>query len=364
METLEGREIYNEENEQQFYISNHTRGCVMREKIRSMLIIIGIIGLWIFLRQGIDLAEAKDPDYPTKPITFIISYGPGGTLDTASRALIEAVGKYLGQPIIPINKPGGGATLGAMAVMNAKPDGYTLGAFVGTHVLVLPHTEDCPYRDLSGFSLIMNFTNYVLPVIVRSDAPYKTWKEFIEWARQNPRAVKFVFPSAKSQCPQGVAMWQVEQKERVEITYIVMPSAPEALSAILGGHVNAEVMAYTPTKMQYIKEGKLRVLTYFTKDKIPGYEDIPSIEELYGIETPTFTGIWGPKGLPNYVLEKLDDAFAKGVKDPNFIDITKRMSVPIVYMNRAEVNRIVSEAYPKVGAMIKILRAEEAKQNK
>jgi tripartite-type tricarboxylate transporter receptor subunit TctC len=251
-----------------------------------------------------------------------------------------------------------------MAVMNAKPDGYTLGAFVGTHVLVLPHMEDCPYRDLSGFSLIMNYMNYVLPVITRGDAPYKTWKEFIEWTRQNPRAVKMAFPSPRSQCPQGVAMWQVEQKERVEFTYIVFPGSAEALSAILGGHITAEVMSLYPTKMQYIKEGKLRILAYVTKDKIPGYEDIPSLQELYGIVAPTFTGVWGPKGLPNYVLEKLDDAFAKGVKDPNFIDVTKRMSTPIVYKNRAEVNREVSEAYPKVGAMIKILRAEEAKEKK
>ena len=75
-------------------------------------------------------------------------------------------------------------------------------------------------------------------------------------------------------------------------------------------------------------------------------------------------GVWGPKGLPNYVLEKLDDAFAKGVKDPNFINVMNRIYYPIVYMNRAEFNKDVNEAFPKYGQMLKTLRAEEAKVKK
>lgn len=184
----------------------------MRKKIKRILLIIGIFGFLIFIFQGIDLVVAKDPDYPTKPIAFYITFGAGGLTDTVARSLLEATSKHLGQPFIPINKPGGGGTLGAIPVLNAKPDGYTLGQFVGGHIFLLPHLEECPYRDLSGFTFIMNYVKFIFPVIVRTDAPYKTWKEFIEWARQNPRAAKVAFPAAKSQSPQGMSMWQVEKR--------------------------------------------------------------------------------------------------------------------------------------------------------
>ncbi len=336
----------------------------MKRKIKMILIIIAILGSWIFLFQGINLAEAKDPDYPTKPITFYIPFGAGGTTDAVTRSLIEAVGKYLGQPFIPINKPGGGGSLGAVAVMNAKSDGNTLGAFAGTQIIFLPNMEECPYKDLSGFTLILNYVRYVLPAIVRGDSPYKTWKEFIEWARQNPRAAKIALSSNRSGCTQGLAMWQIEQKEGVECTYLPMKGTAEALSATLGGHITLNLTGLTPPVISHIKEGKLRILAYVNEEKIPGYEDIPSFQKLYGIVAPSYMGVWGPKGLPNYVLEKLDDAFAKGVKDPMFIDSMKKMYMPIVYLNRTEVTKEVKEVFPKIGEMFKILRAEEAKEKK
>jgi tripartite-type tricarboxylate transporter receptor subunit TctC len=114
----------------------------------------------------------------------------------------------------------------------------------------------------------------------------------------------------------------------------------------------------------YIKEGKLRVLSYLGKDKVPGYEDVPSLYELYGFAIPNLLGIFGPKGLPDYVLKKLDDAFAKAVKDSDFVSVMNRMYTPIVYMDRTQMNKYIEETLPKVGEIMKILKAEEAKGRK
>ena len=336
----------------------------MKEKMERILIIIGICGFWIFMFQGIDLAEAKDPDYPTKPVTFYIGYVAGGNTDVASRALTEATSKYLGQPFIPVNKTGAGGALAALSVMNGKSDGYTLGINMASSVLIMPHTEECPYKDLSGFTLIMNCGKYTFPLIVRSDAPWKTWKEFIEWARQNPRAAKIGTTAARSMSPMGISMWKAEQKEKVEFTYIVYKGSAEVISATLGGHITMEASSIDPPRVQYLKDGKLRILAYLTREKVPGYEKAPTFHEMYGFEPPNLMGIWSPKGMPDYVLEKLDDAFAKAVKEPSFVNVMNRMYTPVVYMNRAEVNRHVKEEFPKVGEIIKILRAEEAKEKK
>jgi len=336
----------------------------MEKKTKKILIIIGIFGLCGFLLQNTHLAWGKDPDYPTKPITFYIPYAPGGMTDVAVRPLLEAVSKHLGQPIIPVNKPGGGATIGAMAVMNAKPDGYTLGACAGTQALVLPHTGESPYRDLKGFNFIMNFSRYIMPVSVRSDAPYKTWKEFIEWAKQNPRATKIGIPGSRSGTPQGIALWEFEQREKVELTYIPFKGSADSLSAILGGHITMDAQGIDPPRMPYLKEGKLRILAYLSKEKLPGYENISNFEELYGIIFASIMGVWGPSGLPQSVLEKLDNAFSKGIRDPNFITVMNRISMPVVYLNRNELNKYVMEVFPRVGEAVKKLKVEEAKEKK
>lgn len=249
--------------------------------------------------------------------------------------------------------------------MNAKPDGYTLGSCTSSAMYVMPHAAECPYKDLSGFTFIVNFSSHVLPVIVRSDAPFKTWKEFINWAKQKPkRAAKIGAPGGRSQNPNAMVLWEVEQKEQLEFGIVVFPGSGESLSALLGGHIDMDVTGLTSQVVPHIKEGKLRILAYESKGKLPGYEEFPSFYELYGIEFSTPMGIWGPKGLPNYVLEKLEDAFAKGVKDPNYINVMSRLYYPIVYMNTAEFNKEVNEAFPKYGQRLKTLRAEEAKVKK
>jgi len=233
----------------------------MKKNMNNIFVLTGILGLWFFLFQGIDLAKAKDPDYPTKPINFIIPWAAGGPASEASRSFLEAASKVLGQPFVLINKPGGAALLGATAVLNSKPDGYTLGVFTAGHVTIIPHSEDSPYRDLSGFTILSKFISFPQPFTVRGDAPYKTWEEFIKWARNNPRAAKIFFPSSKTKSPQCLVMWQIEKKEGVEITYMVPTGSAEALSQLLGGHITGDFMALNTTKLQYVKEGKIRILT-------------------------------------------------------------------------------------------------------
>ncbi len=337
----------------------------MRTKGNGKAISIAIIGVWIFLSQTIDVAMAKDPDYPTKPVTFYIAFGAGGTTDLITRAFGDIASKYLGQPFVYINKGGAGGTLTSIAVMNAKPDGYTLGTVSGSQVFVAPFSDEAPYKDLSGFTMIMNFGAYVFPLMVRSDAPWKTWKEFIEWAKKNPRAAKIGAIGAKSVSTHGFALWQVEKKENVELTFIPFPGGAEVLSGVLGGHTTMSSSGLNATNMPYIKEGKLRILAFLGVQKAPGYEYIPTLEELYNLVPPAdLMGVFGPKGLPAYVLRKLDDAFAKTVKDPDFVKLMNRMYLPILYMDRIQMNKYVKEMYPKVGEIMRMLKAEETREKK
>ena len=336
----------------------------MSRKMKRELILVVILGFSIFFFQETGLAAAKDPDYPTKPITFYIPFAAGGTTDVITRPLLDAVGKHLGQPFVVINRPGGSATVGAIPVMQAKPDGYTLGAFIGANLYLAPHMEDSPYKDISGFTVINNYAKFMYLASVRSDAPYKTWKELIAHEKQKPKSVKVGIPTARSMGGQGIAMWEIEQKEGVQFTYIVFKGSNENLPALLGGHISLDISDMGPARMQYIKEGKVRIVAFVGKEKAAGYEDIPSFYDMYGIDASSLIGIWGPKGLPNYVLDKLENAFEKGIKDPAFLNMLKQSYCPLVYMNRDQVNKEVSTLIPKYSEIIKKLRIEEAKEKK
>jgi tripartite-type tricarboxylate transporter receptor subunit TctC len=333
---------------------------MVKQMIRC-LILIGVLGAPLLVPQVVFAAS----DYPTKPINFNINYAAGAAVDVAMRPLLDAVGKQLGQPLVPINKPGGAGVVAALAVMNSKPDGYTLGSCSGGNTLVTPHLDDSPYKDLSGFTFICNYGKFLLPVMVRADAPFKTWKEFIEWAKKNPkRAAKVGVLGSRTQSPSAMVMWEAEQKEGIETSMIVFKGSAESNTALLGGHITMDAGSISPQAIQYVKEGKFRVLAWLGKEKMAGYESIPSFYEMYGVIVPSIMGVWGPKGLPDNVLSKLDDAFAKGVRDPGFINIMNKMSMPVVYMNRAELEKEVKEMFPKAGKILKILMAEEAKENK
>jgi tripartite-type tricarboxylate transporter receptor subunit TctC len=335
----------------------------MRQSRVIWVILIGIFGACTLL-QGVRLAEAKDPDYPTKPVTFYINYAPGAAVDLAMRPLLEAVGKHLGQPLVPVNKPGGAGLVAGLAVLNSKPDGYTLGSCSGGNTLVTPHLEDSPYRDLNGFTFIANYGKFLLPVMVRSDAPYKTWKEFVDWARKNPRAAKIGVLGSRTQSPSAMVMWEAEQKEQVEFTMLVFKGSAESNTNLLGGHILMDAGGMSPQAVSYIKEGKFRVLAFLGKEKMPGYESIPSFYEMYGVIPPSIMGVWGPKGLPGHIVAKLEEAFAAGVKDPNFINVMNRMAMPVVYMNKSELEKEVKEMFPKAGKILKILMEQEAKEKK
>ncbi len=333
-------------------------------KVGKRILVIGLLGLWTFLFQSVDIAGAKDPDYPTKPITLYIAYGVGGTTDMTFRAFGDAASKHLGQPVVYINRAGAGGTLAAMAIMTSKPDGYSIATVTASNMFFAPFSDESPYKDLNGFTFITNIANYLYPFMVKADAPWKTWKEFIEWARKYPRAAKIALAGAKSVDSHAFVLTQIEKREQVEFSYIPYKSTAEVLSATLGGHITVCTFSFAPVSAEYLKEGKLRVLTYLGTQKVPGFENVPTTQELYGITIPNLVGIVGPKGLPDYVLNKLNDAFAKAVKEPSFIKFMNQMSTPIVYMDRNEMSKYVEETFSKTGKVIKMLKAEEAKEKK
>ena len=142
-------------------------------------------------------ASAAAQQFPSKPVTMIVPWPAGGSTDICMRALAEATGKYLGQPVIVENKPGASGTLGAGAMLNAKPDGHTLTQIPIT-VFRIPHVEKTPFDPLTDITYILGVSGYTLGVVVRSDAPWMSWNDFLGYAKANPDKISFGTPGANT----------------------------------------------------------------------------------------------------------------------------------------------------------------------
>ena len=247
-----------------------------------------------------------DAAWPEKPITVYISFPAGGSTDVAARALGPGMEKALGQQVVFVNKPGGTGTVAFSVLAGEKPDGYTLTVGVNSAMTWNPILLKMPYKPLADFTPIICFGTAPTGVSVRSDAPYQTWPELVEYARKNPGKIKYSSTGAKSVFSAGMAL--ASRVFDIKMVHIPFKGSMPAYTALLGGHVEACI---GDTKFdEYVKAGKLTLLAAFTKERIPEYPDVPTLIER-GVNLYNNVGEYslvGPAGMDPAIVKKLEDA--------------------------------------------------------
>lgn len=309
-----------------------------------------LLGLVLFLSfAAVGYPQESDvAKYPSRPVTLIVAFSPGGTVDLGFRLLAKEAEKYLKQPIVVLNKAGGGGSIGVAAVASAKPDGYTVGQTPGQTVFVMPFLEKLPFDPVRDLTYIMQFAEATFAIIVKGDSPFKRFGDLIQYARQNPKKLTY-----GTNAPTGIANLiteQIAKKEKVQLTHIPFKGSPEAQAALLGGHI-----AFTAGEFNYslVESGEIRVLALFSEKPRADYPQIPTLKELgYDIPCPVFHTIAGPKGIPDGIVKKLEDAFTRATKEPAFIKGTQELRIPIVYRNSKELTEYVGRNYEAFGKLI------------
>jgi len=284
------------------------------EKSRSILRILLVCllaPLAIFL--GAQSSEALE--YPTRPISMVVPFTPGGGADLGSKVVAEKISTFLGQPVISEYKPGAGGGLGAALVAKAKPDGYTFVVGSQTTLMIAPMTKkDLGYSfedfiQVSGYSLIPISLN------AKAGGPWKTLSEFIAAAKENPGKLRYGTYGALSQA--HFVMELLSKKAGIKVTHIPFPGSPQANTALLGGHI--ELACTTGTGGLY-KAGSLKILAVAEPKRLPGMEDVPTLTELgYPINITCNYSFAFPKGTPKEIVNKIYEAekkaFAKYEKE-------------------------------------------------
>ena len=242
--------------------------------------------------------------WPAKPITLIIPFPPGGTLDVVGRMLAQKLGQQLGQTVIVDNRPGGAGTVGAGAVARAPGDGYTL-LFSASAFTTAPMTQKTPAYDVvKDFAPVALVAKAPLAIAVNKNLPFNDVKGMLAYGKANPGKLTFAIGSAGS-----AGHLSTELLRRVgSIEYVIVPykgSAP-AYQDLIGGSIDAFIDPILGSA-SFAKAGQLKVLAVTSKQRVPNQPDMPTVaESVPGYEFYSWYGVWGPASLPKDIATRLN----------------------------------------------------------
>ncbi len=278
---------------------------------------IGVIVLVATLAL-VGVAAAGTAPFPTKRITYNICFNPGGESDITARFQEQPLKKILGVDIAINYKIGGGGALCWADLVKTKPDGYTIAGHNLPHTALQPlEMGNAGYQTLDLKS-IYYFESTPDLLLVRTDSPYKTLKDFVEAAKKNPGAFTVGGSGTSSANDLGTTM--LSKAAGIQLTYVPFGGTGSAVPALLGSHVTA-LMSYSTMGIQYA--GKFRALAIASETRMDVLSDVPTFKEQgYDVVEGAYRGVAAPPGTPDDVIKTLADAFEKVHKDP---EVKKKM---------------------------------------
>lgn len=275
-------------------------------------------------------AVGQASDFPNKPITLIVPFQAGISVDILFRGIAEVAGQHLGQPVVVENKAGGSATLGpAFMASNSKPDGYTV-CQIAMPVLRVPHLQKVTFDPLKDFSWIIQVGGYTIGIVVSAKSEFKTFKDVVAFAKGNPGKLTYTTPGQSTL--NSIAMELVARKEGTTLAHVPGKGGGEAAGALLGGHVMVAVES--PAWAPLVASGELRLLALLNGSRSQKWPEVPTLAELgYDWDFNAPFGLAGPKGMDPAIVRKLHDAFKKAYDDPKVVELFNRFDFSRLYLS-------------------------------
>jgi tripartite-type tricarboxylate transporter receptor subunit TctC len=285
---------------------------------------------------------ALGAEYPDHAITMIVPFPPGGVADTVARPVADAMGRELGQPVIVENKPGAGGGIGMAQAAKARPDGYTILMSLSSFT-VLPEADRilgrAPLYQLDQLKPVARFTADPTVLVVRAEAPWKTWSDFATAVRANPG--KFTYGSSGNYGTMHVPMEMLLGLAGLRMTHVPYTGAGPAIVGLLGGQIDA-IATGPATIVQHVNAGKLRALAQWGTGRLTALPDVPTLHELgMPIDYAQWSGLFVPAGTPATIEKRLRDAARTAARDDRVRQIMVTAGSPIQYLDTPEFQRYV-----------------------
>jgi tripartite-type tricarboxylate transporter receptor subunit TctC len=313
----------------------------------------------LFVLAGLILLAAVPAmaAYPDKPIQLIVPYSAGGSTDVLARAINQVSSRYFPQPLVVINKAGGGGIPGRVDVVKSRPDGYTLLFGWGSgEDLVVPHQRSLPYDIFKDFETVCRISVHSIVLAVPSTSPHKTLADLVKWAKANEPVTATVSTKGGSV---DITLLLFAKAAGFKLTTVPGSGGADAITKLVGGHV--PFGGQHPSEvLPHFKADRLRGLAVAFDKRDPSVPDIPTFKESgYDVVTAgSVKGIAVPKGTPKEISSYLEKKFKELTEDAEFQKIMKDLGQPVMYQNAAEYTAWFKAAYDQFGVLNKSLGIE------
>jgi tripartite-type tricarboxylate transporter receptor subunit TctC len=321
-----------------------------------------VFAAFLLLALACTAASAQDT-YPSKAITMINPFPPGGVADVVGRPLASVMEKSLKQPVVMVNKTGAGGAVGMAAVAKAPGDGYTILMGLSS-ISIFPVSDRIngkqPSYELKDFAPIALVTADPTVLVVRSDGPYKTLKDFVDAAKANPGKINY--SSSGVYGTLHVSMEIFANAAGIKLFHVPYQGGGPAVTALLGGQV--EALASGPAAaIGQIKGGKMRALASWSTERLALLPEIPTFKELgYDAEFYIWTGVFAPASTPAPIVNRLRQAVREAATSAEFRGAMEKVSTPVAYLDAPEFQKYWDRDAARLKvALEKIGRVEETK---
>jgi tripartite-type tricarboxylate transporter receptor subunit TctC len=311
---------------------------------------ISVVSIGLILCFGFSCFAAEP--FPSKEIEITVPFDPGGGMDLLARVVASSMSETLGKPVVVVNKPGASGTIGTALLAKRKPDGYSLMTVSPSPILFAPHLQKVEYNPLKDLAYVAGVVAQPFGVQVRPDAPWKTFQDLLDDAKRNPGKIKYGTDGVNSWG--SIYMACIAKDRGITWTNIPFKGDGTLLPAFLGGHVDVAVMSVV--WVPQAKAGKLRPLVFVTEKRFADFPDCPILNEFgfnYFLGAGSVCGFGAPKGLPEDILKKLEDAIQRATESPQFKDTAKRVSYEVDFRNSREFTQQVEKGFDSIGEMMK-----------
>jgi tripartite-type tricarboxylate transporter receptor subunit TctC len=311
-----------------------------------------VAALFAITSTGAPLAVAQGDNFPNRPLRIVVANTPGSTVDLVARHLGERMTATLGQPVVIINQPGAGGLVGAQTIAQAAKDGYTLG-FYGNTAVIVPHLQKSlafdPIKDITTVAIVGNIP---FVAVVPRDSPYKDLAELIAAAKRAPGSVKM--GSAGNGTAIHLAAMQFQSMAGVDLLHVPYKGVAPLQIALLSGEIDV-AFPTVGSVAAMIKEGRLRALGTTGKQRTPVMPEIPTIAEagVPGYEFESWLALVAPAGVPPAIMRKLaDEVRAATASEPMQRLFAENSITPDIVLGDAAQRRVARD-FDVMGGLVR-----------
>jgi tripartite-type tricarboxylate transporter receptor subunit TctC len=321
----------------------------MKRIVVSSFIITLVAALMV---TGAALAQDK---FPSKPITVIVPFSAGGSTDLLARAVEKTWPKYSSQPLVIVNKPGGGGVVGTEFVVRSKPDGYILFLGYGSgHDVVMPHLQKMPYDPYKDLVAVSRLSIHSVVICTGAKSEFNSIKDMVAWAKKEGKPITSSVSTKAGAV--DISITALGKEAGINIVTVPFAGGADAVTTLAGGHVM--IGGGHPSEvMPHIKAGRFKPLAVALPERDASLPDVPTLKEQ-GINVYTWGSIKGvaaPAATPKEVVEYLETTFKKVCEDEEFKKMMVDLDQPIMYQNGADFAKFLQQAYGDYGKLIKDL---------